>query len=653
MLNILSDKDTILRNSLLVPQNTTVHPSISILLNTTQSENYGHAPGVLNNYGILVEKFKYIFATNTPISTILCSKISKFLIKRILYASTFTEFPKDLFHGVFLDFIVSEDLLFNKRQVGLYRTSLFDKIMSSESDYFRLIFDKHYINEYISHAKSLHSFINTQSMTYVILSRYEIIIVLNFLKLIIEIYDINTVVTDDIAELQSAGLELYKIIYNSLANMLLINLESAELYDQTYMVQNYTNLGTTTKYYISVIGVLNKMQGLQRLLLAYIRDIDVDIATSDQIHLIAYSLNENTHIFNEYERYKQIFKPVIVNLLKSTTVNIHDKCKLILTIDDFDEHILPELINIFINIEDCVDSEFKLKIKIRSKILKATSGITKHKGFITDNFLTLYTNHINNILGILEDTLKDFGYYPIEANRITVIKYVYFLIEAIDYNIDLITLFQSQSDNLYYFKLVESTYSLLESIMKIKLYTFIQIGSTTDIYITSVMNDLFLKIFRNIQLLGESEQFIESWANNSFFYNEDTFRESIHCYGYLEIIPDTTVKIILNSIAAKIDLKITQLSETEKNYLLPIPEKFKDPIMLSVIKIPLEIPSVKVIVDKYTIYNHLFFNKTNPYTNEPLTVYKLDEYNKEPGTVQRVEAFIQEFEEWKLLHQIK
>ena len=167
------------------------------------------------------------------------------------------------------------------------------------------------------------------------------------------------------------------------------------------------------------------------------------------------------------------------------------------------------------------------------------------------------------------------------------------------------------------------------------------------------MNDLFSKIFRNIQLLGESEQFIESWANNSFFYNEDTFRESIHCYGYLEIIPDTTVKIILNSIAAKIDLKITQLSETEKNYLLPIPEKFKDPIMLSVIKIPLEIPSVKVIVDKYTIYNHLFFNKTNPYTNEPLTVYKLDEYNKEPGTVQRVEAFIQEFEEWKLLHQIK
>jgi len=653
MLNILSDKDTILRNTLLVPQNTNVHPSISILLNPTQSENYGHTPGVLNNYGILVEKFKYIFEANTPISTILCSKISHFLIKRILYASTFVEFPKDLFHGVFLDFIVSEDLLFNKRQVGLYRTSLFDKIMSSESDYFSLIFDKRYINEYISHAKSLHSFINTQSMAYVILSRYEIIIVLNFLKLIIEIYDINTVVTDDIAELQSAGLELYKIIYNSLANMLLINLESAELYDQAYMVQNYTNLGTTTKYYISVIGVLNKMQGLQRLLLAYIRDIDVGIATSDQIHLIAYSLNENTHIFNEYERYKQIFKPVIVNLLKSTTVNIHDKCKLILTIDDFDEHILPELINVFVNIEDCVDSEFKLKIKIRSKILKATSGITKHTGIITDNFLTLYTNHINNILGILEDTLKDFGYYPIEANRITVIKYVYFLIEAIDYNIDLITLFQSHSDNLYYFKLVESTYSLLESIMKIKLYTFIQIGSTADIYITSVINDLFLKIFRNIQLLGDIDKFIESWANNSFFYNEDTFRESIHCYGYLEIIPDTTVKIILNSIAAKIDLKITQLSETEKNYLLPIPEKFKDPIMLSVIKIPLEIPSVKVIVDKYTIYNHLFFNKTNPYTNEPLTVYKLEEYNKEPGTVQRIEAFIQEFEEWKLLHQIK
>lgn len=672
MLNILSNADTVLLNTLSGQDNTTIHPSINNLIDmNTSIGNTGisNTTTEADSNGKLYKIFKNLYTYESTISTILCTKIAKYLLKNILHATAFYNFPKDLFHGVFLEFVLKQNLFYNKQQIGIYRTCVFEKIMSSESNYFNLNFDILCIQNYISHARNLRSFINTQSMTYVILSNYEITIVLNFLDLINEVYRDDIADTEDTEDLQFEGFELYKLIYSSLANMLLLNLESSRLYDLTYMVQNYMDLSGTTIYYRNIINTLKEMEELKQLLLIYITDIDVNTATSEQIHLVAYSRNEETHIFDAYLHHKTIFKPVLVNLFKSERINIHDKCKLILTITDFEEDFIPELIRFFINLEDYNESGLKIKLKIRSKILKYTGVLIipvlpgeppdnnklldYTNEIFTDNFMTLYTNHIINITEILENLIREFTYYPIDTNRIAVIKYVNFLSVAIDYNENLFALFKNQPDNLYYFKTIETVYSFLDSIIKQKLYTFIQISSTVDIYISNVMSDLFINFFQNLQILSNNEHFIETWANNDFFYNEKTFQESIHCYGYFEILKGETVKIILDSISTKINLNLAQISKMEKTYSEPIPEKFHDPIMLSIIKKPLEIPSVKIIVDRYTIYNHLFFNKTNPYTNEPLTVYELEEYNKATDTVRRVSEFIRSFEEWKLLHQIK
>ena len=400
MLNILSNADTVLLNTLSGQDNTTIHPSINNLIDmNTSIGNTGisNTTTEADSNGKLYKIFKNLYTYESTISTILCTKIAKYLLKNILHATAFYNFPKDLFHGVFLEFVLKQNLFYNKQQIGIYRTCVFEKIMSSESNYFNLNFDILCIQNYISHARNLRSFINTQSMTYVILSNYEITIVLNFLDLINEVYRDDIADTEDTEDLQFEGFELYKLIYSSLANMLLLNLESSRLYDLTYMVQNYMDLSGTTIYYRNIINTLKEMEELKQLLLIYITDIDVNTATSEQIHLVAYSRNEETHIFDAYLHHKTIFKPVLVNLFKSERINIHDKCKLILTITDFEEDFIPELIRFFINLEDYNESGLKIKLKIRSKILKYTGG-NKREIQLSRNVRSIdYNAYVNSL----------------------------------------------------------------------------------------------------------------------------------------------------------------------------------------------------------------------------------------------------------------
>ena len=77
-----------------------------------------------------------------------------------------------------------------------------------------------------------------------------------------------------------------------------------------------------------------------------------------------------------------------------------------------------------------------------------------------------------------------------------------------------------------------------------------------------------------------------------------------------------------------------------------------DPILFSVINDPVEVPEVKQIMDRYTIMNHLTFSETNPFTNKDLTKDQLIEYNDRDDVKQRIEKFIESFNNWKEKHKI-
>lgn len=65
------------------------------------------------------------------------------------------------------------------------------------------------------------------------------------------------------------------------------------------------------------------------------------------------------------------------------------------------------------------------------------------------------------------------------------------------------------------------------------------------------------------------------------------------------------------------------MSEYEKKVFQDIPEEFLDPIMQTIMKDPVSLPSGNVI-DRLTITKHLLTDSTDPFTRNPLTLDMLE-----------------------------
>ena len=92
----------------------------------------------------------------------------------------------------------------------------------------------------------------------------------------------------------------------------------------------------------------------------------------------------------------------------------------------------------------------------------------------------------------------------------------------------------------------------------------------------------------------------------------------------------------------------------EKSFDIEVPDKFCDPLMLTLIDEPIELPSEEIsdnmtyiIMDKLVIKKWLLENNSNPYNRKHLTMEILEEYNKKENVVKRVDKFRRELNEWK------
>ena len=306
------------------------------------------------------------------------------------------------------------------------------------------------------------------------------------------------------------------------------------------------------------------------------------------------------------------------------------------------------------------DNGFKFKIKVRSRILNFISVLfdKEFNSHIDNNlFITLHTNHINNILNYIDELTESFHNFPTEQNKMLIIKYIIYLEQSVSLNNLLFSELKENKNSILLFKIIEYYYTLFKSILKTQLYHYIipkykmlDHNFTMSKKFIKNLNNIFIKIFGDIQVFSNNKNFISIWANNKYFYDTETFNISIDKYGEFKINNEYEIKDILTDISQKVEKKIKELESNIELYDTELPDKFNDPIMSISIKIPIEIPSVHQIVDKYTIYNHLFFNETNPFTNEKLTILDLENYNNKPEVKERMEKFINDFNEWKLIH---
>ena len=113
------------------------------------------------------------------------------------------------------------------------------------------------------------------------------------------------------------------------------------------------------------------------------------------------------------------------------------------------------------------------------------------------------------------------------------------------------------------------------------------------------------------------------------------------------------IPIKINDIEYNIEYVLNKLLEKTHNnnkiirYKNKIPDEFLDPILLVEINDPIELPETKNILNKETIFNHLIFYQTNPFSGSNLNKENLLEYNNLPEVKERCKNLVQKINEWK------
>ena len=665
MYNVLSSTDKDFMNKLITnPSGEYVfNEDINTLILSNTDNNYNNKTTLYKNIQLLLDKFNLIYKKNimSLSDTYICRRIADFILGKFTFSRSIIDFPSNLFNNDFIDFLIQEKLFFTEYQHGTTLNTLFNIILGLPDNYFNIEYNPAHKDYYISHAIKLKQFLNYQLMTYIILNKYELSLTLNFLTLMSESF--NNVNPDD--ELYKIVFEIYEEFYNGLSNMISINVESLEFYNIIYTNKPNEDITAAIIEYKNFLYELSKLNILRKNLFNNVTNFNINNFKENDIHTITHLSNPETYIGTDYDNFKKIFTPVLLNVLKSTKTNIHQKTLVVLSINANSVNFICEYIKLFINIEKYnAASGYRFKIKIKTKIINMIHTFLINnpsellEQYIDNTFVTLYTSHINNINTIIDELIKEIQQNPFGNSKMILMKYLIYLDHSVHFNKFFYKLFETDKQSIYYFKIIEQYYTLFKSLITNKLYTQLSILQEdnflrlVELGSWGIVDSIFSHLYNNLTIMTQNDIFIDTWANNKFFYNKDIIDKTCKEYGSFNIKDGYSITDLLTHLSENIETKIQLISDSADKYDTEIPDKFKDPIMLIPIKQPIEIPSVKTILDKYTIYNHLIFNETNPFTNEGLTVNDLELYNNNSDVKERITVFLRNFNEWKTLHKI-
>tara|TARA_B100001093_G_scaffold517230_1_gene598181 strand:+ start:1756 stop:4008 length:2253 start_codon:yes stop_codon:yes gene_type:complete len=331
--------------------------------------------------------------------------------------------------------------------------------------------------------------------------------------------------------------------------------------------------------------------------------------------------------------------------------------------------------------------------------------VDSHKIMENDNFTVYQKNLIQiKILSYLESNFnekffntnlnKEFNY--IENNQSVFNDFYILMISDINYSLSKLSqaysIFESEksfNNNLinYSFKITKSlnfifnTYNMLSRIIKIKNFckfkvfydkllemfsNFISIFIKNNIYNSLTMiknyvftknylsekyslklNNLINKIFTDLDLILE-DNYIKKQKklSNSDVFQENDISKTILLFGKIPINTDNN-EINICAVLGKLIKLICDNKKNDIKYKNEIPNEFIDPILLVEISDPVELPETKNILNKNTIFNHLIFYQTNPFSGSELNKEKLIEYNELPEVKDRCLKILEKINEWK------
>ncbi|KAF8903108.1 ubiquitin elongating factor core-domain-containing protein [Gymnopilus junonius] len=140
-----------------------------------------------------------------------------------------------------------------------------------------------------------------------------------------------------------------------------------------------------------------------------------------------------------------------------------------------------------------------------------------------------------------------------------------------------------------------------------------------------------IQVFLN---LSDQTTFITAVAGDGRSYSKELFDRAADIALKRNIKSETEIAKLRVFVEKVEEAKATLEAEDE---LGDIPDEYLDPLMFSVMKDPVCLPSSRAIVDRSTIKSHLLSDSTDPFNRAPLTI---DDVIPVPELKARIEEFL-------------
>lgn len=143
-----------------------------------------------------------------------------------------------------------------------------------------------------------------------------------------------------------------------------------------------------------------------------------------------------------------------------------------------------------------------------------------------------------------------------------------------------------------------------------------------------------LSVFLN---LAPHDEFATAIARDGRSYSRETFSKaaSIAHRHMLKSPPD------IDALASLVDRveRVKQADADEEEDLGDVPDEFLDPLLATIMRDPVRLPSSRTVLDRSTIKAHLLSDSKDPFNRMPLT---LDQVQPDDALRAQIEAFLQE-----------
>ncbi|RDB17892.1 Ubiquitin conjugation factor E4 [Hypsizygus marmoreus] len=149
----------------------------------------------------------------------------------------------------------------------------------------------------------------------------------------------------------------------------------------------------------------------------------------------------------------------------------------------------------------------------------------------------------------------------------------------------------------------------------------------------TLLSDI-LQVFLN---LSDQPEFIKAVAGDGRSYTKGLFDSAADVALRRNLKSETEIEQ-LRIFVAKVEEAKTLMEEEEED-LGEVPDEFLDPLMATVMRDPVRLPSSKAILDRSTIKSHLLSDTTDPFNRSPL---KIEDVIPELELKAQIEAFLTE-----------